>query len=358
MNSSIHSVQTSPVASTSRRAGASVITLANVAPRPVQWLWHPHFALGKLSVLAGNPGLGKSLVTMDMAARVSTGRDWIDGSPCPSGAVVLVSGEDDPSDTLRPRLDAAGANVNRIHYLRGVFDRGGERAFTLADVPALAALLERLKDCRLIIIDPVSAYLAGTDSHKNADVRAVLAPLAQLAGDYNVAIVCVSHLNKGQGDAIGRVTGSLAFVAAARSAYAVVRDKEDTHRRLMLPIKNNLGADALGVAYQIDEMLVEGIGGVPYITWCRDTILISADEALATSARTESTVADAAQFLADLLANGPVPVKDLKAEATAAGITWRTIERAKAEMGLIAARQGTQGRGGGFWVWRIKDRQS
>jgi putative DNA primase/helicase len=335
-------------------AGASIITLANVQPQPIQWLWRPHFALGKLSVLAGHPGLGKSLVTMDLAAHVSTGRKWIDGSPCPKGSVVLVSGEDDPGDTLRPRLDAAGADVQRVHYLRAVYDLEGERGFTLADVPSLAGLLARLNDCRLIIIDPVSAYLAGIDSHKNADVRALLAPLAQMAGAFGVAIICVSHLNKSQGDAIGRVTGSLAFVAAARSAYAVARDKEDPQRRLLLPIKNNLGADVSGVSYRISETIVDGLGGVPFVTWDRDPVTTSADEALAPSTSSESTVADATEFLTEMLQAGSVPVKELKTEATAAGITWRTIERAKSGMDIVAERQGTHGRGGGFWIWRFK----
>jgi hypothetical protein len=334
--------------------GASIITLASVSPQPIQWLWRPHFALGKLSVLAGHPGLGKSLVTMDLAAHVSTGRKWVDGSPCPHGSVVLVSGEDDPGDTLRPRLDAAGADVNRIHYLRAVHDLEGERGFTLADVPHLAATMVKLKDCRLIIIDPVSAYLAGTDSHKNADVRALLAPLAQMAGDFGVAILCVSHLNKGQGDAIGRVTGSLAFVAAARAAYAVARDKEDPHRRLLLPIKNNLGVDVSGVSYRIAETIVDGLGGVPYVIWDRDPVKVSADEALAPSTGGESTVADATEFLKDLLRDGPVPVKEIKAEATAAGITWRTVERAKADMEVIAERHNGERRGEGYWAWRFK----
>lgn len=334
--------------------GATVITLATVNPQPIQWLWKPHFALGKLSVLAGHPGLGKSLVTMDLAAHVSTGRKWVDGSPCPRGCVVLVSGEDDPGDTLRPRLDAAGADVSRVHYLRAVHDAEGERGFTLAHVPHLAALLARLMDCRLIVIDPVSAYLAGTDSHKNADVRALLAPLAQMAGDFGVAIICVSHLNKGQGDAIGRVTGSLAFVAAARSAYAVARDKEDPKRRLLLPIKNNLGADVSGVSYRIAETVVEGLGGVPYVTWDVDPVTVSADEALAPASGGESTVADATEFLTELLRDGPVPVKEIKTEASAAGITWRTIERAKSDMEIIAERHNGQRRGEGYWAWRFK----
>ncbi|RAO75793.1 AAA family ATPase [Dyella jiangningensis] len=338
-----------------RRAvvGASIIPLATVSPQPIEWLWRPHFALGKLSVLAGHPGLGKSLVTMDMAAHVSTGRKWVDGSHCPKGSVVLVSGEDDPGDTLRPRLDAAGADVNKVYYLKAVCDMEGERGFTLADVPALTSMLGRLKDCRLIIIDPVSAYLAGTDSHNNAEVRALLAPLAQMAGDHRVSVICVSHLNKAQGEAIGRVTGSLAFVAAARSAYVVSRCKDDPKRRLMTPLKNNLGADLAGASYRIGETIMDGLGGVPFVTWDLDPVNISADEALAPTTGHESTVADAIEFLRDILRDGPVKVNEVKAEANAAGLSPRTIERAKAELPVIAQRFTEGNNGRGYWTWKL-----
>lgn len=280
---------------------------------------------------------------------------WVDGSSCPKGSVVLVSGEDDPGDTLRPRLDAAGADVTKVHYLRAVYDMEGERGFTLADVPALKGLLTRLKDCRLIVIDPVSAYLAGTDSHKNADVRALLAPLSQMAGEHRVAIVCVSHLNKGQGETIGRVTGSLAFVAAARAAYVVARCKEDPKRRLLLPIKNNLGADVAGASYRIGETVVDGLGGVPYVTWDLEPVTTSADEALAPAISSESTVADASEFLREMLKSGPVKVNELKAEANSAGLSWRTLERAKAELDVIAERVSEGNAGKGAWVWKLDD---
>jgi hypothetical protein len=321
--------------------------MSDIAPREIQWLWRSRIALGKLTLIAGDPGLGKSMLTANMAAHVTTGRDWPDGSPCPKGSVILVSGEDDPADTIRPRLDAAGADANRVHLLESVKDAGRERGFTLGDVLPLAGLLDEIGDCKLVIVDPISAYIAGTDSHNNADMRALLTPLAQMAAGHNVSVTAVSHLNKAQaGNALSRVTGSLAFVAAARAAYIVARDPDDQAKRLLLPIKNNLGNDRTGLSYRIAEEL-----GVPYITWDRSPVTMSADEALAPRIENENQRAsrsDAAEFLAGLLKDLPVPVDDIKRDAKDAGYSWSTVRRAKE---LIGAKSKKSGFEKGGWVW-------
>ncbi len=146
--------------------------LADVEPREVQWLWPGRVPLGRISLLVGRPGEGKSFLTTDMTAHVSTGRTWPDGSACPCGSVILVSAEDDPHDTIRPRLDAHGADVRRVHLLATVRRRGEggrlvEAMFTLEDLPALAEALDRQPDCRLIVIDPIGSFIGGgTDSHR------------------------------------------------------------------------------------------------------------------------------------------------------------------------------------------------
>jgi putative DNA primase/helicase len=179
--------------------------LADVQPEPITWLWPGRIAQGKVTLIAGDPGLGKSMLTVALAAHVSRGTPWpVDRSTCPLGDTIMVSAEDDPGDTIRPRLDAAGADVARVHVLTMVSepDRDGnprERSFNLAkDMPGLDDLLRQKSDCKLITIDPVSAYLGGTDSHNNADVRALLTPLAAVASRHRVAIVAVTHLNKAQ----------------------------------------------------------------------------------------------------------------------------------------------------------------
>ena len=169
----------------------------------------------------GDPGLGKSVLSLDLAARVSTGAPWPHAAGRSDiGDVLILSAEDDPADTIVPRLMAVGADLNRIFILKGVKKGDQVQYFSLAeDLLALEAALT--SQTRLIIIDPISAYLGETDSHVNTSVRSVLAPLAELASKTGAAVLAISHLNKGQGAAIYRVQGSIAFTAAARAVWAV-----------------------------------------------------------------------------------------------------------------------------------------
>jgi putative DNA primase/helicase len=339
--------------------GAPVIVrLADVKPEPVAWLWPGRIALGKLTLVAGDPGLGKSFLTLDMASRVSTGKGWPDrrGESFTPGGVVLLSAEDGVADTIRPRLDAAGADVDRIvalEAIRSVGDNGREsaRTFDLSrDLPALEAAIQSVEDCRLVVIDPVTAYLGGVDSHKNAEMRGLLAPLGAIAERHRVAMVAVTHLNKsGGGPAIYRAMGSLAFAAAARAAWAVSKDKDDPSRRLLLPIKNNIAPDTGGVAYRIEP---RGVDGCPVVAWEPNTVNVSADDALAGDrdeggGRTE--LDDAAGWLANLLAHGPRPARDVERDARDAGYSIATMRRAKAAIGVVSRKPAF----GGSWEWTL-----
>ena len=160
---------------------------------------------------------------------------------------MLLNAEDDFADTIRPRLDAHYANCERVFCLTSMSD-------LKRDIGQLRTAIERVENCRLVIVDPVSAYMGQADSHNNSEVRAVLSPLADLAAETRVAVLAVTHLRKGEGAAMYRAMGSLAFVAAARAAWAVCRDKTDPRRRLMLAVKNNLAADvADGLAFTIES---------------------------------------------------------------------------------------------------------
>ena len=182
------------------RSSAIIRAFSEITPETLKWLWPGRIPLGKLTLLVGDPGLGKSLLTIDIAARVSRGTSFPDGASCEPGAVIMVSAEDDPADTIRPRLDAAGADVSRVHVLQGTRitladNSTAERAFDLeTGVATLEDALADVRGVRLIIVDPVSAYLGGADSNSNAEVRRILAPLAALAAKYGLAVLCVTAL--------------------------------------------------------------------------------------------------------------------------------------------------------------------
>jgi putative DNA primase/helicase len=326
-----------------------------ITPQPIRWLWPGRLALGKLSLIAGDPGLGKSQLTLDMVARVTTGRRWpADNAPSPSGSAMIVSAEDDPADTIIPRLIAAGADLDRVHIVEAVRDPGApnpERQLSLArDLGLLEDAMP--SDCVLVIVDPISAYLGGTDSHSNADLRELLAPLAKLAQRRGVAMLAVSHLNKAAGQRSAyRVTGSIAFTAAARAVYLVAQDQDDPKRRLVLPIKNNLGDDTNGLAYRVQTNLEHD---APFIEWEPDLVTDSADDVMGSNVDQDRSAGDEAkEFLLELLADGPVEAKKVKAEAGAAGIAWRTVERAKGRIGVRSERRDFSG----GWVWTLQDRQ-
>ncbi len=232
----------------------------------------------------GDPGLFKSTLTLDIAARVTTGRAWPDGcGVAPVGNVVILTAEDGLADTVRPRLDCFGADIGRVSALTAVRDRAGEHSFCLLrDIEALrCAVVE--KQAVLVILDPLDAYLAGVDSHKAAEVRTALAPIAMMAEDTGVAVVVVTHLNKSAAtqNALYRATGSLDFVAAARSVIGVALDPDSTGRYLLLPVKLNVASMPEGLGYSRPE-------DAP-ILWDCLPVTIDASEAFGMKKRADST---------------------------------------------------------------------
>jgi hypothetical protein len=279
--------------------------------------------------------------------------------------VILLNAEDDAADTIRPRLEAAGADISRIEIVEAVaegFRADGQpqtRTFNLkADMGALDALLRERKDVALVVVDPVSAYLSGIDTHVNADVRAILAPLGELAARNSVAIVCVSHLNKGggnntgAGDAMLRVSGSLAFVAAARAAYIVTRDPDNQARRLFLPAKNNVGREHAGLAFTIEAHQLAGGIETSRVLWEADPVTMTADEAMASQRPDEDrTMTDeAVEFLQDRLSNGArVLSREIKREADDAGISPKALRSARRRLGIKPEAEGFGRARGTYW---------
>ena len=338
-----------PLESPDRMPGPVLVRLQDVTSRPVSWLWDGRIPRGKLTLLVGDPGLGKSFMTMDFAARTSRGAEWPDGTPGQLGDTVILTAEDGLADTVRPRADVQGGDPRRIHVLIGVGDPEKPSSFNLAaDLLHLEDAVLRTR-ARLVVIDPLSAYLGGVDSrvdsHKDSDVRAILAPLTAMAERNDVAVVGVAHLNKSQQrQALYRAQGSLAFVAAARAVFGVAEDQQDPRRRLFVPLKMNVAPRPAGLAFRLD-------GG--RLTWDRGTVSIDADTALggweAKAERNERE--EAKDFLCEILAGGPVSAKAIKRQAEAAGISERTLKRAKSDFGIVARKRSFAG--DDAWIWEV-----
>ncbi|MHA6879681.1 AAA family ATPase [Ralstonia pseudosolanacearum] len=335
---------------------------ADVVAKAIVWLWRYWLPVGKLSILAGSPGTGKTTLALAMAAIVSEGGTWPDGSRMEKpGRVLIWSSEDDPSDTLVPRLIAAGADLRRIHFAQAVADETGElQPFDPArDMHLLDERLSEMGGADLLIVDPIVSAVSG-DAHRVNDVRRNLQALVDVAAAHRCAVLGISHFAKGtKGTSPAeRVIGSQAFVALARMVLVVGKD-EAAERRILARAKSNISPDDGGVSYVI-EQVDAGIGiTASRIVW-GDLIRGTAREILGDveqeddqEERTERD--EAADFLRSLLGEGPVSVRFIKANATGAGHAWRTIERAKRELGVEVRKEGMKG----GWVWALpaEDRQ-
>ncbi len=325
--------------------------LSSVARRPIQWLWPGRVPLGKVTLLVGDPGRGKSLMALDMAARVTTGAPWPDealeagGEPVArrhQGMALLLTAEDDTADTVRPRLEAAGGDPERVVVLRAVqrWDSEAEQMFSLArDVEALDACIKRCGDVRLVVLDPVSAYLAGADANSNTSMREVLAPVRSLAERTGVAVVAISHLTKrADTAAMYRAMGSMALVAAARAVWAVGPDRQTPGRLLFLPLKCNLAGGVTGLAYRIVPSAQSP--DVPVLAWERGAIALSAEEALDARASAAGRREQAGLWLESALADGPRPAAEVEKQAQAAGFSSITLRRARYDLDVETIRTG------------------
>jgi hypothetical protein len=329
--------------------------LSGVEPEEVSWLWPSWLALGKLALVDGDPGLGKSAMTLDLAARVSAGKPFPNGAECEPAGVVLLSAEDGLADTIRPRLDAAGADTSRILTLATVPDEDGHDR--LVSIPEDLGLIEkgiRRVGARLVVVDPLMAFLSGdTNSHRDQDVRRALAPLAGLAERTGASVLVVRHLNKAAANnPLYRGGGSIGIIGAARMAFVVGKDPQDENRRVLASTKNNLALPPKSLMFGLEE----AESGSVRVNWLGHSE-VSAKDILATPQDQEHADArsEAVEFLECVLADGPVPANRVKEEAEEAGISESTLKRAKKLVGVITYRENEAGekRGVGRWMWKL-----
>ncbi len=355
-----------PVRSATNAAIAVTLTCATeIEPEPIQWIWLGWLAAGKMHILGGAPGAGKTTIALNLVATATTGGRWPDGTSAPSGNVMIWSGEDDPKDTLVPRLIAAGADRKRVFFIAGAHQDGMPRAFDPAtDMEALAIEVSRVGNVRILIVDPIVSAISG-DSHKNAEVRRGLQPLADLATQTGCAVLGITHFTKGTSgrDPVERLTGSLAFGAVARVALVAARrqeqDDDGTGARMLCRAKSNIGPDDGGYTYDLEQVELQSHPGVTasQVVWGQPVsgtareLLAEAETAPDDGAGGKLT--DAQEFLRESLNAGPLPVTTLKQAAKAAGLSWRTIETAKGSLGVETRKEGFSG----GWKWQLPGHQ-
>ncbi len=328
----------------------STVKLSELKPRKLSWLWGHRMPLAKLVMLAGDPGIGKSYFTTWLAARVTNADAFPDG---PTGLrkpadVVFLSAEDDATDTILPRCQQAGVDLARMHVIDGVVrGEAREEGFSLdRHLEALEATLRKLERPRLVVIDPVSAYMGDVDSNSNTQVRGVLRGLADLAHKYGPTILCVTHLSKSQlggTKAVYRTMGSLAFVAAARLAYYVstVQNEQgkDTGERCIAMVKNNIGPLQPSMTYSITD------AGFQWMN-LRSQITVEQLER-GTLEAAGSIASEGEDLLRELLSQGPRKCQDVIQAGERKGISAATMNRAKNRLGVRSKKEGSG------WVWEL-----
>jgi RecA-family ATPase len=328
------------------------VLASTIRPEVVDWFWPKRIPLGKITIEDGDPDQGKSLLSIDLAARCTSGRSMPDDVAGATGGAVLLNCEDDSADTIVPRLLAAGANLERVRILKTIGQGNNERQIEIPlDIPAIReAALD--VGATLIVIDPLMGFLTDkANSWRDQDVRRALAPLAALAAELHVAILVIRHLNKStEGNPLYRGGGSIGIIGAARAGLVVGGDPDDEsgEPKILAVSKSNLSRKAPSLRYRLDPhgttVIVRWLGESEH----RASTILAAEEG-----QEKSKTEECRRFIVGALENGARPAKDVIREAKAAGFSERTLDRAKIRAKVETYRAGF-GKGG-EWMWNIPE---
>lgn len=332
-------------------------SIADIEREHIRWAWPRYLAFGKLHIVEGDPGTGKSFVTLDIAARMSVAASMPDGSLCAQPVSTLIcTVEDGPADTIRPRLEYAGADLSRFWFVHnGALDP----LFSIPNhLPALERLI-RTTGATLVIIDPLNAYLSEkADSYNDQKVRTALTPLATLAAQTGVILLVVRHWRKGSGSAIQRGAGSMGLVGAARFTYSVGVDPEEPSRRVLAPVKRNIGEQPPSLSFQFTK--IHGDEDFARIDWL-GTSQVSADQLAyqggeRTSEMDDAVDADeATRWLKNYLEkrDRQAPASEVIKAAEKDGIGLRKLQRAREK--IADTGHGEALNSGWTWTLRSED---
>lgn len=323
-----------------------IVCLADIVPKDIRWLWRPYLASGMLTMLSGDPGVGKSYLGLAIAAAFSRG-NTLEGEPCEPLTCLYLTVENPHAEVVRPRFDLLGGDATRMHLLRGWKLQSGESeqhgSVSLNDVQLLSEAIEGTQ-ARFIVVDPLQSYLGpDVDTHRSNETRPILDGLAKLAEQFDCSILLLRHLSKQTGaKSAYRGLGSIDFTAAVRSEIIAGVLPDEPQRRAVIHIKSNLGPLGPSLEYAIHENGSFKMLGPTSLT---------ADNLLAASARSKSTVLDSAmEWLRDFLAGGPKTQHECESAARTAGFSYGTLRRAKTELEVQSTKDGMNG----SWLWSLE----
>ena len=347
-------VQGTPQASPAKRA-VKLLRGSEIESRNVEWLWKGFLPLGMLTLMGGDAGTGKSTLAFSLAATVTLGGAWPDGSHlATAGNVLIWSGKDSAQLTIAPRMLAAGCDPNRYGVIEGVTDERGESlSFDPAqDVPLLRQTAESIGGVSLLVIDPLISAVAG-DAHRANDVRRYLQPIVDLAGELNCAVIGIHHQAKNSAgrDAVSRLLGSQAFTALARMVMQTVRVKESDNRVITIS-KSNITLDRGGFAYTIEPVQLDNGVSTTAVKWGAAVegtaqSIIDDAEGIERTSKPMNKVGEAETFLHEELRNGPRAAREMIELARQLGIHPKTLERAREKRGIVTSKAGKDA----GWMW-------
>jgi DNA repair protein RadA/Sms len=313
-------------------------TLSEIEPEEIEWLWEPLIPYKKITILEGDPELGKSYLCMHLAALVTRGGKLPDGSTVAKGRVLYISAEDDAADTVRPRMETMGADLTRVRVLDG---------FLILTDEGQRLVREEMKRRRphLVVIDTLYSFMSDkVDLAKPTSIRAELHKLAELFREFGPAVILIRHWTKGgKGKAMYRGVGSIDVIGVARTALAVAEHPENAHLRVLAQVKNNIGPKAQSRVFE----LVGQEDGPPIVEWHGATHY-TADDLEQQDGMLESEEDRAVAFLKKILSGGPRPSDDVFLKAAAAGLSRPTINRAKRRAGVRSTKVGRT------WKWMLR----
>ena len=314
--------------------------LSDIQRETVSWLWPSFLPDRKLTILDGMPGVGKSTLTSEIAARITSGKGFPNGNAIEPKGVVFIAVEDGVADTIKPRVLAAGGNEEQAHFIHIELDGNEITPDLEVHLPAIRKTIEAIGNVGLLIIDPIMALLGNSvDSYRDQDVRKVTTPLGRLAEELNLAVLIVRHPNKGSSNnSLLRGGGSMAVIGAARVGWVVGKNPENPDIRVLAISKSNIGTMSESLEFKlVNDETYE----CARIEWLGSSKFTADNLYESQNSEEKSATDEACDWLEEFLSQGGMDKATIKREALKLGISDKALRLAREKIGIQTRRQGS-----------------